>query len=205
MSSEPPRSSQKPVSIATALLVIVVVVVFGLVAWAATLQRRNKDLERKVAAIEKAAETSKAKVAPQPRKGQAQAPAAAPVARVKKRRRPATATAPAATAPSARKSPVTQPARLITDQELARIEQLQQVTEQRVQQGSATMLDLARARRLLNRAKFLHGDLTREQYQQQSDRLSAEMSAQMTALEQAGLLDSAKQLEFYEHMLAERR
>ena len=198
-------SAPKPIPLWMAINVITILLVLGVIAWAATLQRRNKELEKKVAAIQKTAETApKGKAAAQPKKGQAVAPAAAPVARARKRRRPATTTAPATQA-VAKKSPTSQPKQLITDQELARIEQLHTVTTKRYQQGNASFLDVLRARRLFNRARFLHGDLTREQYQQESDKLFAETAAKLTAMEQAGLAEPGTILEFYETMLSERR
>src|SRR5688572_22931012 len=180
-------SAPKPIPLWMAINVITILLVLGVITWAASLQRRNKELEKKVATIQKNSETApKAKAAAQPRKVQAAAPAAAPVARAKKRRRPATATAPA-TQVATKKSPATtQPGKPITDAELARIEQLHTVTIQRYEQGHASFLDVLRARRLYNRARFLHGGLTREQYHQESDKLFAETAAKLTTMEQAG-------------------
>jgi hypothetical protein len=198
-------NAPKPIPLWTAINVITVLLVLGLIAWASALQLRNKDLEKKVAAVQKTAEAAaKAKPALQPHKGQAVAPTAVPVARARKRRRPTTAATAPATQPTTGKSPVIQPAKLVSDQELARVEQLHTATVRRHEQGTATLLDVLRAKRLLNRAKFLHGDVTREQYGQESDKLLAEMAAKLTAMEQAGLAEPGTILEFYERMLLER-
>jgi hypothetical protein len=212
--------ASKPVNGWAAINVIVLLLVLGLIGWAATLQRRNRELERKVAVLEKGptsqaagagagkgkGSAANAEAAVTPHKGQPPAPASV-AGRSKRRKTPATApattqaaangAAPAAGGAAARK--------LVSDEELARIGQLQETTRQRVETGTATMLDSLRAQRLLNRAKYLHGDLTREQYQQEADRLAADVGARLLALEQAGRAEPATVMEFYELLLSERR
>jgi hypothetical protein len=206
----------KPIPVLATINVVVALVVLGMLGWAVTLNKRNKELEKKVQALEgggKGRVNAAQAAAAVARRGQ---PVVAPGGggKSKKRRRPATMAAAqsspatriasAATAPGA-SEPAAQPRQAISDAELARIEKLHEATRQAMSQGRATMLDVLRAQRLVSRAKFLHGDLTARQYQEQSKQHAAEAGAHLLALEAAGRLDHATQLEVYEQLLVDRR